>query len=192
MFKTEAIILSKHTIRDNNIRIVCLTKEYGKISAWYKKKQFPYDIGDIIFVSIERQSSMNIIKYSESIMAPRESSWTYKKIHIFLENLKLMFDLIPEESPYEKIFQDYRWLLIHMQNIGNLEEHHYMLFQFRMLRILWYIGSESLRDTPVGLYIFENILTTPLTKLLTAKELKEEDVKKIEYSNREAVHKSLI
>jgi hypothetical protein len=79
-----------------------------------------------------------------------------------------------------------------MESIGELQEHHYLLFQFRILRTLGYIGSENFRDMPVALYIFENILTTPLMKLLTAKELKVEDVNKIELSNREAIHKSLI
>ncbi len=192
VFKTEAIILSIHSVRDSNIRIVCLTRDYGKISVWYKRRQFPHDIGDIVFMTIDRQWPLNIAKYTESLMSPRETSWNYKKIYIFLENIHLMSTLIPEESPYAKIFQDYKWLLTHMESIGELQEHHYLLFQFRILRTLGYIGSENFRDMPVALYIFENILTTPLMKLLTAKELKVEDVNKIELSNREAIHKSLI
>jgi hypothetical protein len=45
---------------------------------------------------------------------------------------------------------------------------------------------------PVTRYIYENIISTPLTKLLTARELTIEDTKKIEYSNWEAIHKSFI
>jgi hypothetical protein len=108
VFKTEAIILSIDTIRDNNIRIVVLAKEYGKISCWYKKRQFLHDIGDIIFLTIERNNSINTIKYTESIMSPREESWNYIKITTFLESLSLMYTLLPEESPYLSIFQDYR------------------------------------------------------------------------------------
>jgi recombinational DNA repair protein (RecF pathway) len=192
VFKTEAIILSINSIRDNNTRIVCLTKDYGKISLWYKKKHFPYDIGDLIFISIERHWGCNIIKYTESIMSPRETSWTYKKIYLFLENIHLMYTLIPEEYPHEKIFHDYRGLLMHMQSIGNLQEHHYLLFQFRLLRILWYIGKDNFENMPVTRYIYENIISTPLTKLLTARELTVEDARKIEHSNWEAIHKSFI
>jgi hypothetical protein len=108
VFKTEAIILSIDTIRDNNIRIVVLTKEYGKISCWYKKKQFPHDIGDITFLTIERTAATNTIKYTESIMSPREESWSYSKITTFLESLALMYTLLPEMSPYLSVFQDYR------------------------------------------------------------------------------------
>ena len=51
---------------------------------------------------------MNLIKYTESIMSPREESWNYEKIRIFLESLALIYTLAPEESPYMSIFQDYR------------------------------------------------------------------------------------
>jgi hypothetical protein len=108
VFKTEAIILSIDTIRDNNIRIVVLTKEYGKISCWYKKKQFSHDIGDIVFLIIERTAGTNTVKYTENIMSPREESWNYAKITTFLESLALMHTLLPEMSPYLSVFQDYR------------------------------------------------------------------------------------
>lgn len=191
MFNTESIILSIHTIRDNNTRIVCMTRDYGKISVWYKKKQFCHDIGDIVFMSIDRIAWVNILKYTESLMSPRETCWTYKKIFIFLQNLQLMYWLIPEEVRHDSIFSDYRWLLLHMQSIGNLQEDHYLLFQFRILRALWYIWSENFRDRPIANYMFDNILKTPLTHLLKAKELKIEDKQIIEYSNQEAIYKNL-
>ena len=136
MFKTESIILSVDTIRDANTRVVLLTKEYGKISAWYKKKQFPHDMGDIVFTTIDRQGSLNILKYTESMMSPREEQWSYQKIRIFLESIALIHALAPEMAPYSSIFRDYRGLLTHMQTQTSLHEHHYLLFQFRVLRLL--------------------------------------------------------
>ncbi len=192
MFKTEAIILFIEVIRDNNIRIILLTKEFGKVSCWYKKKQFLYDIGDIVFVILERNNSINLIKHIESKNSPREEHWTYAKISIFLENLSMMYELLPEESPYETVFQDYRWLLIHMQSAKTLHEHHYLLFQFRFLRTLWYIGKEDLQNTPILRYIFENILKTPLNQLLRSKELNWEDAKTIEMKNKEIFYRSTI
>ena len=108
MFKTESIILSVDTIRDSNIRVVLLTKEYGKISVWYKKKQFPHDMGDIIFTTIDRQGSLNLLKYTESMMSPREEQWSYQKIRIFLESIALIHALAPEMAPYMNIFRDYK------------------------------------------------------------------------------------
>lgn len=192
MFKTEAIILSVETIRDAHIRIVALSKEYGKISCWYKKRQFPHDIGDIVFFTLERTPGINTIKYTESVMSPREESWNYKKITTFLESLSLMNTLLPEMSPYLSVFQDYRWLLIHMQSRTTLHDHHYLLFQFRVLRTLGYIGIEGLHDAVVPLYIFEHVLTTPLNNLLSAKILKDEDANTIELASREALYRSTL
>lgn len=73
-----------------------------------------------------------------------------------------------------------------------LHEHHYLLFQFRVLRSLGYIGIDSVIQTPVGIYIFNNILTTPLAKLLTAKQLNSEDAATINRANKEALYRSLI
>ena len=125
-------------------------------------------------------------------MSPREEAWSYDKISIFLESLALMNTLIPEMSPYMNIFKDYKGLLVHMQESTSLHTHHYLLFQFRVLRTLWYIGSESFESSPIPLYIFNNILKTPLTKLLSAKTLKDEDAKKIKLANREAVYRSIL
>lgn len=192
MFKTEAIILSIYRIHDGNTRIVLLSKEYGKISCWYKKRQFLHDIWDIIFLTIERTGSINILKYSESIASPREESWNYNKITLFLESLALMYTLIPDMSPYGTIFQDYRWLLLHMSTRTSLEEHHYILFQFRILRTLWYIGDDTFQSSAVWRYIYENILHTPLENLLSSKKLKEGDENTIKWANREAIYRSTL
>lgn len=192
MFKTEAIILSIHRIQESNIRVICLTRDYWKVTLWYRKKQLCHDIWDIIFLTIDRQGILNIAKYTESVMSPRENSWSYKKIIIFLENIQLMNLLLPDESPYTRLFQDYKWLLIHMQKVGSLQEHHYLLFQFRILRTLWYIWIDGYKENPVILYIYNNILSTPLSNLLTSKQLKQEDASIIEIWNKEAIHRSLI
>lgn len=192
MFKTEGIILKKEYIRDTQTRVIILTKEYGKVSCWYNKKQFLYDIGDIIFLTVERNNSTNTIKYTESIASPRESTWTYEKIKIFLESIALMNTLIPEMSPHAHIFQDYKWLLEFMQRIDTLHEHHYLLFQFRMLRTLGYVWSESFSDAPIPLYIFHNVLRTPLNQLLWAKILKTNDALLIQNTNLEAIYRSIL
>jgi hypothetical protein len=192
VFKTEAIILSVESIRDSNIRIVALSKEFWKISCWYKKKVFPHDIWDIILISLERDNGINAIKYIEPRSCPREEHWTYKKIVIFLESLSMMYTLLPEESPYQSLFHDYRWLLVHMDSCHTLHEHHYLLFQFRLLRTLWYIGKDDMSKTPVLRYIFENILTTPLSQLLWSRELHRDDAETLETKNREALYRSTL
>jgi hypothetical protein len=103
-----------------------------------------------------------------------------------------MYTLLPEESPYLSIFQDYRWLLIHMQSRTTLHAHHYLLFQFRVLRTLGYIGIEWLHGATVPLYIFDHVLTTPLTHLLSAKILRDEDARTIEIANKEAIYRSTL
>jgi len=191
LFKTKAIILSIDTIRDNNIRIVCLTEEYGKISCWYKKKVFSHDIGDIVFMSIERLSWINVVKYTENIYSPREENWSFQKIYIFLESLSLIGKLLPEAAPYGNIFNDYKSLLSHMQEIHTLWEHHYLLFQFRILRTLWYIWYESVERSSITGYIYKNILSTPLEKVFASKELTDMDFSIIRVANQEAVHKNI-
>lgn len=191
MFKTEAIILSIQRIQDSNTRLICLTQEYGKVTLWYRKKILVHDIWDIIFLTIDRQGSCNLVKYIESVLSPREDSWSFKKIMLFLENIQLMNLLLPDESPYKKLFQDYKWLLMHMQKIGSLNDHHYLLFQFRILRTLWYIWVDRCNANAVVLYIYNNILTTPLTKLLTSRQLRQEDIDIIEIWNKEAIYRSL-
>lgn len=63
MYRFPAIILSITRIRDNNTRIVLLSREYGKITGWWNKKNITgIDIGDIAEVLISREGTKNTIK----------------------------------------------------------------------------------------------------------------------------------
>jgi recombinational DNA repair protein (RecF pathway) len=44
VYTIRAILLSKQSIRDNQIRIVLFTQEFGKITAWAKKTFTASDI----------------------------------------------------------------------------------------------------------------------------------------------------
>ena len=61
-----------------------------------------------------------------------------------------------------------------------LDEHHYLLFRLRVLRLLGYIGQDAFMKSPVLSYIFQEIIHTPLGNLLKARPLKEQDKKIIE------------
>lgn len=109
MFRTDSIILSRHTIRDGHTFVILFTEEFGKIGCWWRqKKPFPHDVGDIIETIIDRKNSTNHFRHVEPKMAPCEEHWNYKKLSLFLQSLSLMMTLLPEMSTQQSLFLDYK------------------------------------------------------------------------------------
>jgi hypothetical protein len=175
MFKIEAIILKVEKVRDAKIRLILFTREYGKISCWYNKKNFSFWIGDSITCYLERKESNNFLKNVDGkISAPLEN-WRYSTVIAFMEIISIFMRFIPEWAINEWAFDDYMSLLYWLKIWMNIEGHHYSLYHFRLLKSLGSLNPHQIQLSPVVHYIHEQIGWISINKLLAAKEMKESD-----------------
>lgn len=175
MFKSLAIVLDIKRIRDNKILINLFTREYGRISCWYKKKDFHYDLWDITEIHIDRHLWENLLKGIESINRVHTENWNYSAIISFLETLNVFYILLPEWSLHTQTFDDYLALMRKIQLPNTPTKTHYTLFQFRTLKQLWYINGNDFKKSSRLEYIHKNISVKPIHAILESKTLHQEE-----------------
>ena len=107
MYTFNAIILEKNVIREKHIRIIVLSKEYGKITLWYYKQLTGVDIGDIARFVVKRDKSINIIKNIDTKKHLLGNKWNYETLIHFLELLKILKVCTMEDSNIPHIYNDY-------------------------------------------------------------------------------------
>jgi len=95
MFRSKGIVLNIQKIRDNQIRIVLFTREYGKITCW-SKKQISADIGCIISIFIERKGNQNLLKTHETLASAGDMFQKYDEVICFLQLLDSLNLMLPE------------------------------------------------------------------------------------------------
>jgi hypothetical protein len=189
VFTSEAIILRTQKIRDTQIRVLVFTREYGRISCWFKKREFPHDIGDIVSVNIDRIGKENMLKKVECRKTIHGNSWQYTTIIPFLEILRIFYELLPDSVPHTAIFDDYLWLVDRLRSGDALSLFHYILFQFRILKILGYIDHSGLQGDPRMSYIHDNITTVSIRKLLETTSLRPGERELLQKMNWEALYR---
>ena len=94
MFKTEAILIHSHKIRDHSTRYIFLTKQYGKISCFYKKNEIIGSPGDILDILIERKDGINILKQASIRTSLYFRNPDYLFIISILQILKIFHECI--------------------------------------------------------------------------------------------------
>ena len=107
MYTFDAIILEKQIIREKNIRIIVLSKDYGKITLWYKKQLTGIDIGDIARVVVKRNNSVNTLKSIDGKLHLIHKNWTYETLVAFLGILKILKNCTADSDISPQIFTDY-------------------------------------------------------------------------------------
>ncbi len=188
MFKTQAIILHIHKIRDLQWRIIVFSREYGKISCWTYKTKFDHDIGDIVMLVLERKGWRNIVSKVEQFLSNQKPIWHYDALKRFLEIIKTLYLLLPEMVPQNQIFWDYK-KLIEFHNTCEVLDDIYTLFLLRILKTLWFVGEDEFRENQVLLYIFRNIESEKIQKILETKKLQTSDRETIDKINLLCLHR---
>ncbi len=114
MYTFDAIILEKNIIREKQIRLVVLTKDYGKITLWYHKQLTGVDIGDIARIVARREKSVNYIRTIETKKYLLSKKWNYETLFSFLTLLKIFKICIASDEGSAQIFTDYEKILQNM------------------------------------------------------------------------------
>ena len=188
MFKTQAVILHIHKIRDLQWRIVVFSREYGKISCWTSKTKFDHDIWDIVNLIVERKEWRNIINKVDYFITNQKQIWNYDTLRRFLEILKTLYIVLPEMVPQTRIFSDYK-SLIEFHNACEILDDAYPLFLLRILKTLWFVWEDEFRENQVLLYIFRNIESEKIQKILRTKKLQISDRESIDKINLLSLHR---
>ncbi len=188
MYRFRAIILNINKIRDNSTRIVFISSEYGKITGWWNKKDITgIDIWDIVEILLTRENSKNIIKNIELKIPGWDKNWNYNRIYSFLETLHLIGKITIDETDAPKIYADLSYLIIHSTNL-ELDIWKYSLFQMRILKNLWSMNPEMCMDDPILQYIYENISSASLEKIMTSSNIQESQIEKIKKINLHSIY----
>lgn len=169
MFKTTGLVLRIQKIRDHNFRIILLTREYGKVTCWHKTKNCGYDMGDIINISLLRTNGTNTIQTIDNVLSLSWKTWNYDWIIWFLELLWLMTKGLPESMPYPWIFDDFEALVKNLRVTEGIREIHFILLKLRFLKHIWILDERNSDCSPIIDYIYSNIRTAPIQKLMLAK-----------------------
>lgn len=188
LYRFRAIILNINKIRDNNTRIVFISSEYGKITGWWNKKDITgIDIWDIVEILLTRENSKNIIKNIELKIPGWDKSWNYNRIYSFLETLHLIWKITIDETDAPKIYADLSYLITHGTNL-ELDMWKYSLFQMRILKNLWSMNPEMCMDDPILQYIYENISSASIEKIMTSSNIRESQIEKIKKINLHSIY----
>lgn len=181
MYTFDVIILEKNIIREKNIRIVVLSKDFGKITLWYKKQLTGVDIGDIARVVVKRENSLNIAKSIETRHYLMSKKWNFETLFAFLSLLKTIKICTADEDVVPQIFSDYEKSLKNFSEDFSLDA--ILLFEMRLFKHLGSLNPDFFKGDQVLHYIYEKISLTPLEKILKSQKLQEKHKKIIEKSN---------
>lgn len=188
MYKVQAVILSIQRIRDNQTRVVMISREYGKITGWWNKKNITgIDIWDLIEVLISRQESKNLIKNIDIQIPGWSKSWNYGRIISFLDTLHMVNKMSIEWSECYTLYEDIAKFITYGKsqdiNIG-----HHTVFQMRILKSLGSMDQGMLGTDPILRYIYDHISDTPLDRILSSSTLKTEHIAKIQQINLHSLY----
>ncbi len=181
MYSIQAIILNKRYIREKQFHITLFSREYGKISVWCYKKHFSWDIWDIISCSVERKNNINKLKNFSIRHHLIKKHWEYTTLIQFLYTIKSISEVFAEYDNASYIYDDYT---ITLKNTGeSISYDQSLLLQMRILKYSGLLNPSFFENDPVLDYIYKNITKTPLSKILSAKSLKETQKEIIQKGN---------
>jgi recombinational DNA repair protein (RecF pathway) len=189
VYRFKAIILNVKKIRDNNTRIVMISSEYWKITGWWNKKNITgIDIWDIVEVLISREGNKNTVKSMDLFISWWNKNWDYATIILFLETLSLINKITIDGNDYSSLFEDTS-LFIKYGNLKNVQIYHYSIFQMRILKGFGTMDPEILWDDLVLRYIYQHISHTPLERILSSVNIKNEHIAQIQKINLHSIYK---
>lgn len=172
MFRARALVLNIQKIRDQQVRIILFSYEFGKIHCWIKKDPW-VDIGNLVSVVLERKWNENHTKSIEVTASIEDYLKTYDEVTSYLYFIQKLNKILPEWVEQKNIYTDIErifsilstkkpWVWI-IQLI--------ILLNIRILKMLWYLDKSLFIHSSVLLYIFEYIDLRSIDALYNGKNL---------------------
>ena len=195
MYTLRAILLSKQTIRDNQIRVVLFTQEYWKITAWSKKSYSLSDIWDVAEILIERKKQENIIHNVTPIFIPKNDGWNYRVTIEYLTLFHMLKESLPEWVEHREIFNDTKETIEYLSKV----EHDtilnnsqlvqlFILMKARLLKKQWYLREELFSSSYSLPIIYSRLDTASMKSMIYSKEINQPLLWEIEYAVHEWIH----
>lgn len=181
MYTFNAIILEKQILREKHIRIVVLTKEYGRITLWYRKQLTGVDIGDIARIVVRRENTMNIVKNIETKEYLIRKKWDYETLFTFLSLLNTLKICTADEDASPELYNDYENTLKIMGESISVEA--CLLLQMRIFKRLGSLNPDFFQEDAILRYMYAKISSTPLERILKHQNIKHEHRDIIQKSN---------
>ncbi len=181
MFRTEAVILSIQRIRDHQTRIIIFSKEYWKISCWYKKN-LTADIGNIVLIIVERkwrENHIESIELKSSITGQLQNYW---EVHHFLEVLHSLYQFLPEGEEQKDLYSDISNSILNFSYHGIKENplkeinwvckrQLFLLIHIRILKQLGFLNQWLFGGSEILNYIYHYIEKKTLKEIFEGKVL---------------------
>lgn len=188
MYKSRAIILSITKIRDNNTRIVFLSREYGKITGWWNKKNISgIDLWDIVDILISRENTRNLIKNIDIKTPWWDRNWKYNQILWFLETLHMINRISREGDECRSLYEDVSNFILYGLH-RPLATSQFIIFQMRILKSIGSMNPEIFATDHILQYIYDNISHTPLERILSSSNIKNEHINTIQQINHQSLY----
>lgn len=164
-----------------------MTREYWKITGWWNKKNITgIDLWDVIEVIISREGTKNSIKNLDLVTSWWNRDWSYLQISYFLKTLKTISQISIEGQECTILYDD-TYFLIRYGLKNPMTQCHYSIFQMRILKSLGSMNPELFENDPILKYIYNNISTTPLERILSA-NIKNIHIETIEQINLNSLY----
>lgn len=194
MYTLQAIVLSKQYIRDNQIRIILLTEEYGKITAWTKKQYALSDIWVMTEITIERKKQENIIHNITPLRIPKNEWWNYATTFEYLSLFQIIKESLPEWMWQKEIFYDIKETVTYLSDSESSLDNKKSLFQLfillkaRFLKRQWFLREELFTNSSILSLIFKRLDIVSMKSMINSKEIQWTELKEIEYAVSEWIH----
>lgn len=188
MYRIKAIILNITHFPNGQIRFILLTQDYGKITAWWKKRTlFGVDMGDIVEVIISRKTQKNTIKSLDVILSWWPKGISYKTAYAFLDTLRIIDEVTMPNEECKDIYDDTHGLIfIAHSSILCVEQ--YSIFQMRILRRIGSMDGHFFTSCPILKYVYNNISHVPLSKVVHTKKLESHQIRAIQKANLHSLY----
>jgi recombinational DNA repair protein (RecF pathway) len=138
LYSAHALVLAKYEIKDREKSYILLTREYGKITGFYKEPRSGVyaDIGSLIEVLIETKLKTNTLKSIQSISAISTEFLKYESVHEYLLILEGVRRQLPD-SAGEWIYEEFAPLFtnapIDQEQYASQFSHLLFLLKLRLL-----------------------------------------------------------
>lgn len=190
MFRAHALVLNIQKIRDQQIRIILFSHEYGRIHCW-SKKELSIDIGNLVEVYGERKWSENHIKSADTTGSINEYLQKYSETTRYLRLMENLGKILPEGVENPLLYND----IVNFIDFIRLQKNTYtwifqliILLHIRIFKKLGFLREELFWSSWVLIYIYENIDKKSIYDLWNSKELKESERISLENILQETYH----
>ena len=186
MYRVQAIILYRQIIRDNQIRTILFSQDFGKITVWEKWHQGG-DIGSSIEALIERTHWQNQLKKIDILRIPSLSGCSYEEISEYLHLFQILYTALPDGVEHLSIYRDIFYFINTIDSIV-WKVYSIVYMQARLMKNLGYLDSTHYKVSRDLLEFYTSTLSWSMKSMLWEITLASSDYAIIRSSILDARH----